>query len=129
MKLLYIQHISVYWKLNGDSSAGKRPKEPKLKVEWGPKTDDTGTLETALDSFQDFNVNSMPRCRDGIKSVKFRIPNNKNTEFMFRITYFDGTDWSAPSEIKAVSDCGPWDQNKRKIKTIFSKPLHKMTWK
>eukprot|EP01083_Nonionella_stella_P042846 115638_1 len=89
--------VSVEWELIG--SKPLQNNNTKLRVEWTPtSTEDTDQLDEKWQYEQQMDLNHW-------KGYETAVVNVVNTiaSYAFRIQYFDGFEWSPPSNIKSVT--------------------------
>ena len=90
--------ISVQWKLNGAISESA-DENSKLKIEWTEvKSNDLAQFEEKWEHQKEVNVIGIADETTTIVSVESKV-----AIYVMRIQYFDGTNWSFPSEMKTAS--------------------------
>lgn len=91
--------VSVKWKLNGPLSESADDENSKLKIEWSEvKSDDLAEFDEKWQHQTEKNVVGS----EDENTLKVAV-GNKKAVYVIRILYFDGKNWSIPSEMKTVS--------------------------
>eukprot|EP01083_Nonionella_stella_P113715 335373_1 len=89
--------ISVEWRLSGNEEF-ENHNNNKLRIEWSEtKSDDIDSFDGKYENRKDINIDLNNK-----QTMNIDIE-NRNTNYIFRIMYFDGCNWSSASNLEYIA--------------------------